>query len=417
MSESTGQQIAYGDALEPFPAWQPLNDTGIRVSGWDIRRGRTDEFTRTGTGTATIYVNDIEGLFNAGAEFPTHARILLRGSPMFRGYVDDVDVDVRPSGVASNVAIVCSDAFDLFAGIEMQDEFAFPGISSVRKWGNLPPQGTEGVFFEDGQVDDRMILVLFQSGWSTSLQSIYSGNVNVAESVYDPATSVLQALWDAADAEFPTVANLVMSAEGVLLFRGRFARFTPDAYGISRWQAGTGSNVTTGVAQTRILGYTTGKKSIYNAALCYPDPNRHPQELEMKDQIVVDETSIAKWGRRSWSAENILTLRHNANGNTGAQECALYAQYVIQNYADPVPRVTKLGFKSLRDSDPRAAATWALMQGVEIGDIVELTTDWISGSYFVEGITAKARELDGTIPLAEVELDLSPQALWTVDPF
>lgn len=413
MSETGGCQIAYGDALDAFPAFTALT----RVSGWEIRRGRTDEFARTGTGTATIHVNDLTGYLGAGAEYPVHAQITLRGSPMFRGYVDDINVEVAPSGVVSRVAIECVDAFDVLAGIEVapSDPVSFGDFVPVDSAGN--------VFYEDGQVDDRIIQALEDANWPSSLRSIFSGNVQVMESVYDAGTSILQIINDAADAEFPTVANLFVDASGVVRFRGRFARFNPSAYGIPTWYAGTESHVTSGVAQIRTLSFETTKKQVFNAALCYPDPSRHftdggdPIPVVMEYQLVVDNASISKWGVRSWSAENLITRRHNANGNTGAEECRLFAEYVVENYSDPVPRVSRIGLKSLRDSDPRAAATWALMQGIEIGDVLDLTTDWISGTYFVEGITASAHELDGTIPFATVELDLSPAAHWTVDPF
>lgn len=415
MSESGGCQVAYGDVLDAFPSWSSLTE----VSGWEIRRGRTDEFTRTGTGTATIYVDDQTGYLGSGAEFPVHAQISLRGSPMFRGYVDEINVEVvdtDPSVQLSRVAISCVDAFDVLAGIEVApaDPVAF---------GDAVPAESEGnVFYENGQVDDRIIQALNDAGWPNGLRSIFSGNVNVMETVYDPGATILQIIQDAADAEFPTVANLFVASDGTISFRGRFARFNPTAYGINEWVAGTGSNVTSGVAQIRRLSYTTPKKQVFNSALCFPDPDRHTPSgtlvpIVMEDQVRFDATSVAKWGVRSWSAENVLTLKHNSNGNTGAEECQLFAQYVVDNYSNPKPRVSKVGFRSLLDGDYRAAATWALMQGVEIGDLITLNTPFISDVYFIEGITATAKELNGDIPDVSMELDLSPRSYWDSDPF
>jgi hypothetical protein len=95
----------------------------------------------------------------------------------------------------------------------------------------------------------------------------------------------------------------------------------------------------------------------------------------------------------------------------------MLATYQVENYKDPVPRVDRVQFKSLRDDDPRAAATWDLMQNAEIGDVIDLYTDWISGRYFIEGMQLEARELDGDIPWAVMDLDLTPAAFWDVDPF
>jgi hypothetical protein len=35
-----------------------------RISRWEVRRGRQDELEKTGTGEATIFVNDVEGLYD-----------------------------------------------------------------------------------------------------------------------------------------------------------------------------------------------------------------------------------------------------------------------------------------------------------------------------------------------------------------
>ncbi len=425
MSETDGIQIAYSDALEAFPDWQSLSTlSGLRVAGWTLRRGRTDEFQRTGAGTASILVNDLTGELGADTELPTHVKITLRDAPMYRGFLRGKPAVVEHSGVVTRLSIDCVDAFDLFGRIEIADQFRFPGISSQRVWGNVPPATTADngdVFYEDGQVDDRIIQVLANGKWSDDLRSIFSGNVNTQESVYAPGASMMQLLADAADAEFPDVSNLFMGGtgdyNGKVMFRGRFARFNPDAYGITRWRVGTGSRVTAGVAQTRELEWADGTDQIYNIALCYPDPEGHPQKIVMADQLFTDQASVDKWGPHSWSAENLIILRHNANGNTGAEECQLFAAYIINNYAQPVPRVTKITLRSLLDRDARASATWAMMMGAEIGDIVELDTDWIGGTHFIEGITASAEELDGDIPNATVSYDLSPAAHWTVDPF
>lgn len=409
MSETDGTQVAYGDALDAFPDWQSLT----RVSGWDIRRGRVDETQRTGTGTATIYANDLTGYLGAAAEFPTHARISLRGFPRFRGHVDTINIQVAQSAVVSGVtraAIECVDLFDHLSRVEL-----IPGVHGIPP--ASVPKGQESyVVYGAQQVDDRLIAVLSDAGVPSSLRSIFSGNVNVMTKGYQAGTTAMQVLDETADSEWPGVANRFMNSEGIYCFRGRFARFNPDdpTYEIDTFQAGTGSYVTTGVAQIRELEFTKQKHLIYNAALCYPEGMA---EDEIPDMIVTDATSIATYGVRSWSAENLLTLRHNANGNTGADECFLFSSYQIENYAEVVPRVSRVVFKSLRDSDPRAAATWDLMCNIEIGDVLELTTDWISGRHFVEGMTIQARELDGTIPMVTMALDLSPEAYWTVDPF
>lgn len=417
MSEEGGQEIAYGDALEESPTWVSLDrDLGIRVAGWSIRRGRVDETQRTGTGTATINVHDLSGFLGSGSEFPTHARLSLRGSPRFRGHVDEVDVEVHhdvplqpgaPLGL-SDASIQCVDLFDYLSTAEV-----VPGQD-----GDLPtPKGMEQyVVYNADQVDDVMAQVLTDVGVPGGLLNLFSGNVLVQRTQWQSGTTAMQILDEMCDAEWPGVSNRFINSTGQYSFRGRFARFDPTnpSYGIQFWEAGTGSQVTTGRAQIRRLSFSTQKKLIVNSAMAYPNG---AAELEVPQYLIEDTGSIGQWGRRSWSAENLLTKRHLSNGNTGADEAVLFATYQTANYADPVPRINRVQFRSLRDEDERAAATWDLMCNAEIGDVLDIFTDWISGRYFIEGLSLEVTELDGTIPMAVMDLDLSPAAYWTVDPF
>lgn len=410
MSESSGQQIAYGDALDPFPAWLSLDglDTQLSVSSWRINRGRVDETQRTGTGTATIYVNDVNSVLGAGTEFPTHARLFLRGAPRFRGHVDEINVEVHPSGVVSQVAIECVDLFDYLSTVELS-----PGVH-----GDFPvPAGQEQyVWFDSGQVDDRMIALLGQVGVQSPLRSVFSGNVALIEKSYQSGTTAMQVLDECADSEWPGVSNRFIDSTGRYCFRGRHARFNPEnpTYGIQFWEAGTGTNVTSGRAMIQRLNYSTSKKLIVNSALAYPEGM---DENDMTLILIEDATSQGKYGLRSWSAENLLTKRHLSNGNTGADEAVLFSTYQVANFKTPTARVQRVQFMSLQDGESAASATWDLMCNAEIGDVIDIYTDWISGRYFIEGIAMEVREADGNIPFAIMDLDLSPAAFWGTDPF
>lgn len=350
-------------------------------------------------------MHDTDGRMGSGTDMPTHIRTSLRGSPRYRGLVDQREGDVHPSGVKTDLSL---QGVDLLAYLALAETDAF-------SWGHPKPLGTEAfAFYEDGQVDDRQIAILQDAMVPASLRSVFSGNVAVHESAYTPGTTVLQMLDEAADAEHPVVGNRFVDVSGRYCFRGRHARFNPAAYGFTFWEAATENMVTSGRAQMRVLAWSDGTDMVHNIATSYPIGMDLKQISEMTLRA---ETSINRYGPRPWTAPNLLTKRHLSNGNTGADECLLFNQYVISNYSSPVPRITKIRFTSLKDSDSRSAATWALMTGVDIGDVVDVFTRWISGRYFVEGIRTYARELDGEIPYAEVDLDLSPAAHWTSDPF
>lgn len=414
MSESGGQQIAFGDALDPFPGWVSLErDLGIRVSGWSMNRGRVDESQRTGTGTAQIHVNDLSGYLGSGGEFPTQARLLLRGSARFRGYVDSIDIEVnhnRPS--LSHATISCVDMFDYLSTAEL-----VPGVHGLAPGHpKLDPGEEQYVVYPIDQVDNRIIDVLTDVGVLSAQRSVFSGNVMLNKSKYSAGTTAMQVLDEAVDAEWPGVSNRFIDSTGRYCFRGRHARFNPEnpTYGIQFWEAATEGSVTTGRAQIRRLSYSRSRKLVVNSAVAYPEGM---DELEVPQLIIEDAGSQGLYGIRSWSAENLLTRRHLSNGNTGADEAILFATYQVANYKSVEARITRVQFRALRDFDDRAAAIWDLMQNVEIGDVLDIYTGAISGRYFVEGIGMEVRELDGEIPMVVCDLDLSPAAFWTVDPF
>jgi hypothetical protein len=313
---------------------------------------------------------------------------------------------VDPYADVSRVTIECVDLFDHLSNFEL-----VPGTH-----GHFPvPDGQEQyVYYRADQVDDRLRDVLTDAGVLGGAMSLYSGNVLVMQKAYPSGTTAMQVLDETCDAEWPGVANRYIDGAGKYNFRGRFARFNPEAYPISFWEAGTGANVTGSRAQIRQLSFGTSRKLVTNSAIAYPEGMA---ESEVPIMVIEDPSSKALYGERSWTAENLLTQRHLSDGTTGADQAVLFATYQVANYKAPRPRATKVRFQSLRDSDPRAAATWALMQGAEIGDVIDLYTDAISGRYFIEGITMEVEELDGTIPWAVMDLDLSPAAFWTTDPF
>jgi hypothetical protein len=436
-----GVSIGFDQTIfEPHPIWTRIDQSTNRISRIEIQRGRRDEFERTDTGTATIFVHDQEGLFdptNVGS--PYYGRldsvpiaIAIRNPvtgvwfPLFRGCVDEYGYDLHPSQKTTETAISCVDAFDYLAGFELA-----PGLA-----GDLPPTGYERyVFYEDtaGLVQDRLFQAAGDARWPSSMVSFFTGNVHMQESTYSPGESILTVMQDCADAEFPTVANLYVDAEGFLCFHGRFARFTPDTVAASashwdfrRFKAGDGAAILADPTRAQLrppFTWSRSRKAIRNAALCYP---QGILDKFMPNQIKLAQTSIDRHGLRMWSAENLWILSGETTGNTGREECELFAEYVIDNYANPADRVDGATFRSLEPSDPRAPATWDLICDVDISDVVDLAIGHPGGGgfaseFFVEGLTYELTPLRGDLetgfPNVDLRLDLSPAVYWGSSPF
>ena len=77
---------------------------------------------------------------------------------------------------------------------------------------------------------------------------------------------------------------------------------------------------------------------------------------------------------------------------TGPDECLKYAQYIIDNYAQPKLRLAQITIRPVHPDDPRAAAIWDVLCNVDISDQVNVDMNHpglggVTQSFFVEGIT------------------------------
>jgi hypothetical protein len=435
LSEVRGVCVAFDSAtLEPAALWTRLDDPNgpFRVQSWSIKRGRSYELDRTGTGTATVAIADVNGDFdptNAGSFFAgklnplKQAAIALQNpvtgawSTVFRGFVEDFAYTLHPSKKVLFLELQLMDAFDLLAAVEVAPGTAGNTPMKAEQIGNVVYYRTEST------VHYRLSQALADAKWPTALQTIFTGNVHARETVYAPRTSILSILQDAADAEFPGVANLYVSKDGKVTFHGRKARFNPTdpQYGIQTWKCGDGAAVQADstVAQIRALSFGRSKTNIVNAALATP---AEIPDTEIAGQIVTDLPSINTYGLRSWSAENLVTLSGNENPNLNANdETKLYASYYVNNYKDPQTRVNQVQFRSMLPSDSRASANWALICGIEIGDILNVKTTHPGGGgfnedFYVEGISYDVSPATGIYHDVTLTLDVSPKAYYTTNP-
>lgn len=425
-----GVCVAFNDPWNAInPTWTRLDDpAGVwTVTSWSIDRGRTYELDKTGTGTATVNIIDIQGLFDPtnstspfyGLTDPLKQAMIALDNPttgtpttMFRGFIEDWDYTLDVSAKFMTLQLRLVDALDLFAATEV-----VPG-----QHGDTSSSATGDVVYLSQPVDDRIRAGLADAGWPEGYSTIFTGNVNVQDVVYAPRSSILSVIQDAADAEFPAVANFYIAKTGEPTFHGRLARFNPSAYGLGSWTCGdtaAASAATTSTAIVSGLSFNRGLANIHNAALVTP---QGIADADIAGQLSYDSGSIATYGARTWSAENLITLNEQVTGTTANPETKKYGDFVVSNNAAPRTRISQITFRPQDPASVAGVATWSLICGVEISDTVTVTTTHPGGGgfnaepYFVEGVHYDARPLSDTMHEVTLTLDISPAPLLVSPP-
>lgn len=422
-----GISVAFDDsALEANPTWTRL-DTDYQVQSVTIRRGRRYETDRMDAGRATVTLIDTTGDFDptyAGAAFANQlvpgrqAGVALRNptdatwSPLIRGHVEGWYYDVHPSLDFATVTIEIADALAMLARFELT-------------------QDTE--YAEDTALDacqTRIVSVLDLFDWpgtgaSDTLREINSGNVGLKAATYSFRTTALSIIQDCADGEFPVVANFYAAKDGVLTFHGRYPRFQPDdvAYHIETWYVGDQAAANLDSANTVPLSppmsFSVDNGMVFNTATA---TYKGILSADIPSQTSTDATSVTEFGVLPWSAEDLLTS--NGEGpTTAAAETLLFSEYVSSNYANAKVRLGRLTVRPQPEDSDYGDATWALLCGVELNDIVNVsfTTGWGGGmtgeEFFVEGIEYELRPMRGDVWEATLTLDVSPKTWYQTSPF
>jgi len=251
---------------------------------------------------------------------------------------------------------------------------------------------------------------------TAEFRNIFTGNVRMQASSYSSGQSILEVIDDAAEAEFPGIANRFVSKTGVFTFHGRLARFSPGDYGlhgIHTWKLGDGAAIAddTSTVQIRGLGWNRPRKAIINSAICTPKGIKPSYRAA---QIVQDAASIAAYGIHSWSAEDLYVLHGVLTGNNALDECLLFANYYIATRKEPLTQVNQITVRSLDPSDPRAAQVWNFLCNAEIGDVITLTTTNPGGGgfaddFFIEGLHYTVEPLQPGYQNVTLELNVSPR--------
>ena len=408
------------------PSWTRYdNILNCKCYGFDSFAGRQSELDTTDTGSATVYfwdqarVLDDDDLVGCQIMLQLYNPVAAEWQIRWRGHIDDIQhnlVDV-PGIPLANVSITATGIFDYLGGCKM-----LPGI-----FGDTLPDGMVGVvFYEDEPANDRCIALLTDAALDTDMWVVFSLNVDVNETLYDPDDVILQGLRDAVDAEWPGVANVYEDRFGRTVVHGRFARFDPEGTAadvpgtwiFTRWKGGTVEDVTTGVAQIREFSYNRPRSRIINSYLAWPRADENGFAFDralIPDLLKTDSGSIANYGYRGEEAPDLIIKEHKTNGNTGAEECEVFGNWYIGNYSQARKAVQSVVFKSRGPTDARAAATWALMTKCDISDIIELTIDeagLVSEPYFVDGVNVECRVLNPSYDIVTVTPNLTPASYY-----
>jgi hypothetical protein len=441
--------VAFDDGLLVWdPAWTALDQLHPNpVTSWSVDRGRQYELDRTEGGRATVEILDPDGVLDPTNPASPYAAMinpllqvaLCRRDPMadewqprFRGWISDLNYVFDPSQQVNRIVLELVDIFEILGAIEMQ----------VGEFGDPPPKGSEGqIFFEDKPMNGRIIQVLENAGpppvgIPPDYYVVFSGNIQLTQSLYSPGESCLEVIQDAVDAEWSGVANLYTDRHGRLAAHGRYARFDPSAVvgtpGAENWDfhhfhVGDLAAVEAdpgGVAQLREFAFNRGVSKIVNHASAYPqwildgDSYRPINDEEIAAQTVKDDASIATYGLRSWSAHNLQVQESLVDGATGLVEAKRVAEYYVANMAVPRNRITRVGFRSIQPGRVGSGITWQLLSRVDISDQIDITVGSPGGGgfadseYYVEGIHETSKPANADHDDDTVALDLSPKAFF-----
>jgi hypothetical protein len=446
VADPPGVSVAFDDPpMEPDPSWTRIDTlTGCRVRDWTVDRGRPTEFDKTGPGTAVVRIVDLAGVFDPTNSSSPYNDKILPGKQaaislqnptntnwylVFRGFVESwaYKLDITRKFMELELQLV--DGFALLARAELRVgvDGALPPFSEFTdpdKRAALAKLAAGNVLYgeTEGTGADRVQTILYQAGWPSELRlegiDVFSLNTQFGPKAYGPGTSALDALFDAVDGEFPGVSNAWMSKTGHVTVHGRLA-----------WADG--------VVPLAELEWSNGQDNLYNAASATPQGVGQGLEWRMLDpakddvagQYVKDDTSIAAYGLRSITFDQLQTIHGLYTGNDSMDETKLFAQYYVDNYAIPAPRISRMVFKSRRPSETHADKLWDFLCNCEISDLLTLMTSHPGGGgftdyvgegtgtdFYVEGLHYTCSP-GGVVPIVELSLDVSPRANYLNDPF
>lgn len=440
MADPQGVSIAFdNDLLDASPTWTRVDED--YVTGYEIHRGKQTENDGFQTGLFTITIVDTTGAFDrnndAGLYSDTslirkQVAIALQNptddswSSLVRGMIIKANYSLDATGKLGTLTLECCDMMGYFAQCELVADATKNGDDVVD--GNIVYNANPSL----AAVQTRIVQVADEFGWPGSganddYRDINSGNVALQQDILAPRETAFDVMSHAAWSEFPGMggSNLYMSKDGKLTLQGRFARFRPDVvdYHIDRWPMGDQDACDTiGADVCPIVGpldYYEDEADVYTVGVCWPNGI---VDSDIEVQHYSDDVAIDKYGRRVWSQESLLT-DGGVGGTTGLEECAKFSQYVVDNKSTPQTRCGQIVLETQEPDSANGAAFWNTVCGIELSDIVEVSTlaAWGAGfdqrEFYVEGIHIVAEPFRAEHPRITVTLDTSPAGYFDSSPF
>lgn len=401
------------------------------VTRYEISRGRSSELEKTPVGTATIEMVDTNGSLDpasASAAYnpltpvaiALHNPVTSTDSQIFAGHVARWGYKLYETERYGTATIECVDGMEILNAAEM---------TSYPDYGDPPDLSSLGdvQFNTADQVKHRIDKVLDGVGIAAGNREVFTGNEQLQKTVYSNRQPAINAVSDAAEAEFPGgVSNFFTQKNGKYTFHGRLARFNPTdaSYHITTWKAGDIAAYNADPTRAVIfdLEYDRDKERIYNSVIATPEGIAFE---DIEAQRVEDAASVATYGTRSLSFENLIVEHSWLTGNTAVDECReVFATYYTTNYSQPRTAIKKLTFQTVAPTHPWASNLWALMCGVDISDRIQVKTTHHGGVagfdeyYFVEGLHYEVTNQSGhpDYMWVTLDLDVSPAAYWNTLP-
>jgi hypothetical protein len=166
--------------------------------------------------------------------------------------------------------------------------------------------------------------------------------------------------------------------------------------------------------------FALSRGDLRNAALAYPqfEGTAVTDLADIPTYIATDETSRTAHGTRTWTSPNLQLQEETTIGLTAKEYGQLIGQFIVDNYAQPEPRIPSLTIATEHPTGTFGAATWEMLCEAQIADRVLVFMGHPGGGgfpgtpYYIQGRSIELRRgpgsLDTSFPVIRSTYDLSP---------